>query len=198
MPKLKDIWKTTEESVGGFADIEPGAYVLAVTRVEPHESQEYMRLYWDVAEGPRKGAYARSQWPPSDVASWKESAYGVLKHKFHVLADSNPGFKPSVAFEADDWQAFVGKRFGAVVRRRLYTAGPNSKAPGADRTQMEVALWLTPEQVAAHDYSDALLADHDQRGQGAAQQAAQPVLAQPPLAQPPVGVISVYDEDVPF
>lgn len=193
MPKLKQLWKDIEESTGGFADIEPGAYVLTITKVEPHESQQYARFFWDVAEGPMRGAYAKSQWPPSDVVSWKESVYGMLKHKMHVLADSNEGFQPTVAFESDQWQQFVGKRFGAVVRRRLYTAGPNSKEPGADRTQMEVAAWITPEQVASHDYSDALLKDRDQRDKDATrQQAEQPVQA--PTYQAP----DVYAEDVPF
>ena len=197
MPKLSKPWKSIEESTGGFADIEPGAYVLAITKVEPHERQEYARVFWDVADGPSKGTYAKSQWPPSDILSWKDTALGMLKHKMHVLADSNVGFQPTVAFDNDDWQAFVGKRFGAVVRRRLYTAGPNSKEPGADRVQMEVAAWITPEQVAAHDYSDALLKDRDQRDRDVAQASVDHSMPPTPPAQA-YAHDDLYDEDVPF
>lgn len=195
MPKLKKAWKSIEEtSGGGFSDIEPGAYVLVITKVEPHEGQEYARVFWDVADGPCKGNYAQSQWPPTDVLSWKDTALGMLKHKMHVLADWNEGFQPTVAFDGDQWQLFVGKRFGAVVRRRLYTAGPNSKTPGADRTSMEVAAWLSPEDFSAGKFNERLLADRDQRDKGAAQPT--PTLVQAPTA--PTDALDLYAEDVPF
>lgn len=192
MPKLKKKWNEIEESTGGFSDIEPGAYVLTVTGMEPHESQEYVRLYWDVADGPHKGAYAQSQYPPSDVLSWKESAYGMLKHKLHALAEANTGFQPTVAFESDDWNQFRGKRLYAVVRRRLYTAGPNSKTPGADRTAIEIARWLKPDEYESGSWPKSLLEDRDQRDKSSQQ-------AQ--VAQVPTDfgqVTGVYDEDVPF
>ena len=192
MPKLKKKWNEIEESTGGFSDIEPGAYVLTVTGMDPHESQEYVRLYWDVADGPHKGAYAQSQYPPSDVLSWKESAYGMLKHKLHALAEANTGFQPTVAFESDDWNQFRGKRFYAVVRRRLYTAGPNSKNPGADRTAIEIARWLKPDEYESGSWPKSLLEDRDQRDKSSQQSQ---------VAQVPTGfgqVTGVYDEDVPF
>lgn len=195
MPRLSEAWNSIQESTGTFSDIEPGGYTLVITKVEPVERQQYARFYWDVAEGEHKGAYAQSQWPPSDIVSWKDSVLGILKHKMHVLADSNPSFQPTVAFDNDDWQAFVGKKFGAVVRKRLYTAGPNSKNPGADREAVEIAAWLTPEQVANHDYSDSLLRPRDQREQ-------HPITAGPSVTPVPQtfqpAPQDVYSEDVPF
>jgi hypothetical protein len=190
MPKMN--WSAIEESTGGFADIEPGAYTLVVTKVEPHERQQYVRLCWDVAEGERKGAYAQSQYPPSDVLSWKDAALGMLKHKLHVLADHNPGFQSSVAFDNDDWQAFVGKRFGAVVRRRLYTAGPNSKSPGADRHQMEIAAYLSPDDLAANKFNRNLLEDRDQRDPQAKAAAEQRQMLDAGASA------EIADEDIPF
>lgn len=195
MPKLNTLWNNIQESTGTFADIEPGGYVLVITKVEPKEQQQYVRFYWDVAEGPSKGAYAQSQWPPSDIISWKDSVLGILKHKMHVLADSNPNFQPTVAFDNDNWQEFVGKRFGAVVRKRLYTAGPNSKTPGADKETVEVAGWFTPEQIAAHEYSDALLKPRDQREQGGGSAQGVATVPQSFNAMPQE---DVYSEDIPF
>ena len=197
MPNVS--FEGVQESAGGFADIEPGAYVLAITRMEPVPDRQFVRVYWDVAEGPSKGAYAQSQWPPSDVMSWKPDALGFTKHKLHVIADSNGAPQQAVeqAFQMDDWKRFAGKRFGAVVRRRLYTAGPNSKTPGADKTAVEIAAWMTPAELAEGKWSKSLLDDRDQRDKGAAQQSAQ----QPQVPQVPQGfgdVQGVYDEDVPF
>lgn len=206
MPKMRDKLRGVQESAGGFADIEPGAYKLVIIKAEPMDSQQYVRLYWDVAEGPCKGAYAQSQWPPSDVMSWKDSAAGMLKMKLHRLAECNPRtlhaltdangeFESLQEFEDDDWQAFRGRFFAAVVRRRIYTAGPNSKNPGADKTAVEIARWLTPEEYKSGDWPQSLLEDHDQRDR-AGQAAPQQQVAQVPATFGQQA--DVYDEDVPF
>jgi len=203
MAKLQGV----QESAGGFADIEPGAYKLVVTKVDAVTDKEYVRIYWDVADGPHKGAYANAGFPPSDVLSWKETALGMLKMKLHRLYECNPQrlhatndaegkFLMVNEFDAGEFGALVGCRFGAVVRRRLYTAGPNSKTPGADRTQMEIARYLTPDEFKAGDWPESLLEDRDQRDKAAAQQPQQPAVVQAP--QGFGEVTGVYDEDVPF
>lgn len=199
-----------ESSGSGSFDIEPGAYKLVITKAESMHGQEYVRIYWDVAEGPRAGAYASSQYPPSDVLSWKDSALNMLKGKLHRLQECNPkrlhaqldqggefvGI-PEFAQAVDSRGEFgflVGCRFGAVVRRRLYTAGPNSKSPGADRTSIEIARYLTPKEFADGDWPKSLLADRDQRDKQAQQQehVVPPAYAQ----QQPADIYE--DEDIPF
>lgn len=204
-----------QESTGGFSDIEPGAYKLVITKVEPNVAQEYVRIYWDVADGPRKGAYANAGFPPSDVLSWKETALGMLKGKLHRIYQCNPQrlhatndsegkFLMVNEFDAGDFNALVGCRFGAVVRRRLYTAGPKSKTPGADRVQMEVARYLTPEEFQSGDWPESLLADHDQRDKDAQPQ--QPSIGGGQVVGQQVAQVpatfnagdALYSEDVPF
>jgi hypothetical protein len=206
MAKLQGV----QESTGGFADIEPGAYKLVITKVEPKVDQQYVRIYWDVAEGPRKGAYANAGFPPSDVLSWKDAALGMLKGKLHRIYLCNPQrlhatndtegkFLMVDEFEAGSFDALVGCRFGAVVRRRLYTAGPNSKTPGADRTAIEVARYLTPDEFRNHDWPESLLEDRDQRDKTQAQP--QGGVGGGQVVRAPEGfgdVQGVYDEDVPF
>ena len=208
MAKLQGV----QESTGGFADIEPGAYKLVITKVEPKEGEQYVRIYWDVAEGPRKGAYANAGFPPSDVLSWKDTALGMLKGKLHRIYLCNPQrlhatndsegkFLMVNEFDAGDFGALVGCRFGAVVRRRLYTAGPRSKTPGADKATVEVARYLTPEEFRDHDWPESLLEDRDQRDKTAQQPTiggGQVVGAQ---AQVPASfdqTPDLYGEDVPF
>lgn len=206
MPKMRDKLRGAQESAGGFNDIEPGAYKLLITGADVVPSKEYVRFYWDVADGPNKGAYAQSQYPPSDIMSWKETALGMLKMKLHRLAQCNPRtlhpltdangeFEGLQEFEDDNWNAFKGKYFAAVVRRRLYTAGPNSKTPGADRTAIEVARWLTPDEFKSGDWPKSLLEDRDDRTKDA-QQPQQQAVAQVPASFGDVQ--GVYDEDVPF
>lgn len=199
MPKLGKRWNDIDEMSGGFSDIEPGAYVLEITKCMPNVAEQYFELTWDVAEGERKGAYANSQYPPTTRVYWRDTTLGYLKHRLHVLADWNPGFKSTVAFEGDQWGLFVGKKFGAVVRKRLYTAGPNSKNPGADRYSMEVALWLSPEDFKAGKFNKSMLEDNDMRDKSAVAQAPAQVPA-PPASVPNTyaPAAEVYDEDIPF
>lgn len=200
-----------KESKGGFEELEPGAYKLVITKAEPMHRGEYVRIYWDVADGEHKGIYASSQYPPTDVLSWKDSALGMLKHKQRVLCQCNPRSLTAVSDDngefvgckefvdhVDNKGSFgflVGLRFGAVVRRRLYTAGPNSKAPGADRTSIEIARYLSPQQYADHDWPESLLKDHDQRDKMATETGHEVTSA---ATYQQSASIDLYDEDVPF
>jgi hypothetical protein len=159
MPKV-DFSGVEEVTGGGFSQLEPGAYICEITAMEAHPEREYVFIQWDVAAGPCAGFFKGSQYPPRDVMSWKQSALGMAKHKLHVLMDANGGWRSDVAFENDDWQAFVGKRFGAVVRKRLYT-----NAAGADREGIEIGAWKTPEQIEAGDWKP--MEPRDQRAQDA-------------------------------
>lgn len=205
MAKLQGV---QESMGGGFADIEPGAYKLVITKVEPMESRQYVRIYWDVADGPHKGAYANSNFPPSDVLSYKDSALGMLMGKLHRIYLCNPQrlhatfdqegkFLMVDEFEAENYSALVGCRFGAVVRRRLYTAGPNSKTPGADKAAVEIATYLTPDEFRDGSWSKNLLKDRDQRDKAAQQQPVQQTAHVPPTFSPDQ-TPDLYDEDVPF
>lgn len=190
------------ENTGTFADIKPGAYTLVITKVEPHPEDEFVRLYWDVAEGTCKGAYAQSQYPPYEVLSWKQGALGYTKHKLHVIADSNGATQQQVeqAFQMDDWKRFVGKKFGAIVRRRIYTAGKNSKTPGADKYAIEVSAWLTPAEIAEDKWSKSLLNDRDQRdkSQTAQTEPQTQVATAPADFAVDSANADLYAEDIPF
>lgn len=213
MPKLGDITKRftkwseiSEMEEGAFGDIEPGLYTLVITACEASYKDEYFTIEWDVADGECKGNYSKSQYPPSTRVYWKGNALGFLKHKLHALADWNPGFKPTVAFETDQWEDFVGKRFGAVVRRKLWTAGPNSNKPGADRKGVEISAWLLKEDYEAGNVNESLLADNDMRDTSGGATVSTGFAAQPQqqsqaaVAVPDSygGTEDVYDEDVPF
>lgn len=207
MPKLYDKLTGTQESTGGFSDIEPGAYKLRIMSVEPHDKDEYFTITWDVADGPSKGIYAKSNFPPSERIYWRDSTMGFLKMKLHRISLCNPGrfhelldkegkFASLKEFEEDNWKAFEGAYFAAVVRRRLYTAGPGSKNPGADRTSIEIAKWLTPDEFKSKSWSESLLKDNDQRDRDSVAQRGSETVAPPENTE--YKAPDLYEEDIPF
>ena len=145
MPRIN--LSSVNESTGERATLEPGGYVLKVTGVKHTPGDDKLFLEWDVAEGPDGLFYADANFPPRDVMSWKERALPMLKHKLNVLAEANPGFDAEGAFYRDDWDAFRGKQFGAVIRKRLYT-----KNDGTDGEGIEVGRWLSPDEVRAGSF----------------------------------------------
>lgn len=147
MPNI-DLGKVQERTGAIAYDVEPGGYVAVITDYDEQADRMFVKFSLDIAEGPHKGIYARSQYPLSDVVSWKsEAAQGMAKHKLHVLADSNPGFDSATAFLTDDWKQFVNKVVGIVVRERLFT-----KSNGEDGHGVEVAEMVTPDAIRAGDF----------------------------------------------
>ena len=183
MPKV-DFSKVEESGGGGFQQLPEGGYVMRITRIEPHEDREYVFVEWDVAEGEWRDWAKGSNFPPHDVVSWKnDAALSMTKHKLHVLADDNPGFDAEGAFGRDDWRAFEGKVFGAVVRKRLYT-----KRDGTDGEGIEVGTWKRASEIRTGDWKPMRPRDsRDARAQAAL-----------PVEKPAAGIADVYDEDIPF
>lgn len=163
MPNI-DLSKVEESTGMSFEQLPAGAYVCKITGIEHDMSKQYVRIFWDVAEGDFKDHYSQSQWPPCDIASYKEAALGMLKHKLHCLIDSNIGFDAESAFKQDDWDQFTGKLFGAVVRDRLYT-----KRSGEDGKGIEIGTWYRVSEIQRGEFK--LLGVRDARGPKAQVQA---------------------------
>ena len=150
MPEIN--WGDVEEAAGGeYRTPEPGGYVCRITHMEHVPEKEYYKVYWDVVDGEYAGCYEGSQYPPVEYMSYKQSALGYTKKRLHVLADSNPGFKPTVAFNGGDANAFVGKVFGAVLRKRLYT----NERTGRDGEGIEIGTWKTPDEIRSGQLNSA-------------------------------------------
>lgn len=184
MPRI-DLTNVQESSGGGNYSLEPGGYVMTVIDYEIQNARQYVRLRFDVAEGPRKGTYANAQWPISDVMSWKEAALPMLKQKLRVLSESNPGWDAVAAFADDRWGEFLGKQVGAVVRSRKYT-----KRDGSDGEGCEIYQLCTIDTIHSGDYVVPGPKD-DRKGERDAQAAPNPPVAAPvqgyapaPMAQP--------------
>ena len=122
-----------------------------------------------------------------DIMSYKPNALPMTKHKLHVLADDNAGFRSSAAFNSDDWDAFVGKRFGAVLRKRIYT-----KKNGQSGEAIEIGAWKRCDEIRSGQWKPMAPRDQTTGGNGGAM----PIPAQAPAYD--AAKADVYDEDIPF
>lgn len=119
-------WGSVDAKTDGeFARIEPGAYVGCIGSMEDVPSNEYVRLLFDIMEGPHKGYfsdgfYADKPWAHSLIMSYKDSALGMLKGRLETIASCNPGFDPFAAWDAGRLDMFAGRKVGLVFREEEY------------------------------------------------------------------------------
>jgi len=173
---LSNITEATGGS-GGNYHLKPGGYVLRVIDYEVQFRRQYVRLKFDVDEGPCAGTFANAMWPISDIMSWSDKSLPYLKAKLIAFAESNPSWDAIEAFKRDAWQEFVGMRVGAIVRDRLYTG-----RDGSDKTGNEIYQLCPTEKIAKGEF--VVPGPKDDR-KGAEQAAPNPPTATPmPTPQP--------------
>lgn len=178
MPKIdRNEYASAEAKVGGggFEQMEPGVYELYIQAVrtewdtkQGHTDglkKQCVRIVWDVASGQFEKKYTEAyfvDWegkpdPEKDYMhscylSWKNMDY--FKGRIQALNAANPGFDALAAFEADQWQMFLGKRFWAVIGG---TVDINDN--GYDRWKLDVEAWITPEQAKSGDHPEPTVKD---------------------------------------
>lgn len=177
-------WSNVEESEGsaGSRDLPAGGYVCQITKAEftkTKAGQDALVLVYDIAEGQFKGHfgaefYANKDFRHRDYLMLEGRALGMTKHKLHMLADSNPGFDPTAAINADQAGAFVGKLAGLVIGQELYTYN------GRDYARNDVVAWKSVDAIRKGDFEAPEVVDKREKRQ------AEPVAT------------DLYAEDVPF
>lgn len=95
--------KNTDEVVG-FSNLEPGAYVCKILKVEDVESSEYLKIAFDIIEGEYKGYFKDlfdnntkddKKWPNGGILyrSYKKSAERFFASFITAIEKSNNGYK---------------------------------------------------------------------------------------------------------
>lgn len=147
MPNI-DLSNITEATGGGGGfHLAPGGYVLKVIDYEVQFRRQYVRLKFDVADGPCAGTFANAMWPISDIMSWSEKSLPYLKAKLRAFLESNGGWDAVDAFQRDAWQEFVGKFVGGIVRDRIYTG-----RDGTDKTGNEIYQLVPLTTISSGDF----------------------------------------------
>lgn len=119
MKPIKDFDKV--QASGEYEKLPAGGYVLRIQSVEDDPKKEYLRIVYDIAEGPEANRYqnetAENDYRHSFIRSYKEKALGMFKAFTNALEESNPGYKW-------DWKegALGGKLLGVVLGYEEYEA----------------------------------------------------------------------------
>lgn len=144
MRPIKDFDKVTAS--GEYERLAPGGYVITIQSAEDEPSKEYLRIVYDIAEGPEKGRYlnetAEHDFRHSFIRSYKEKALGMFKAFTNALEESNPGYKW-------DWKegALPGKHLGIVLGYEEYEAND-----GNIKERARIASCISADRVRKGDY----------------------------------------------
>jgi len=115
-------WRDTEAS-GPMEKLPPGGYVCAVTGAWDVPDKQYLRVEFDIVDGPMRGFYTelrkRVEWNVGYfILSYKDSAASIFKHFLSRIEASNPGFKADDF--SNDEKVFRGKYIGLVLFEEEY------------------------------------------------------------------------------
>lgn len=175
-------WSAVEESKPSSM-LEPGGYVVRIVDVEDNPNSEYLRVAFDVAEGPCRGIYAGmsrdENWKRSFIRSYKETAKGMFKAFLRRLEESNNGRFNITAWErTGNENALIGLEIGLIVGKRFYT---NDKGEDKETRNFEVCA---SQDIRNGSFKP--LAEKDEREKV------------PTAAPAPASSGYPNDEDVPF
>jgi len=123
MPRYN--WGDIEEANGGNGGgftVPNGGYVGTITSAEFGKSKagnDQLVIKWDIAEGEYANVAEDNGWFDSkhtDYISFSPSAMRFTKGKLMRITESNANFDAISAVDRDDFQSFVGKLFGMVLK----------------------------------------------------------------------------------
>lgn len=134
------------QASGDFERLPAGGYVLRLQSVTDEPSKEYLRIVYDIAEGPEAGRYlnepAENDYRHQFIRSYKEKALGMFKAFTNALEASNPGYKW-------DWKegALPGKLLGVVLGYEEYEAND-----GNIKERLRVVSCIDADRIRKGDF----------------------------------------------
>lgn len=175
-------WDAIQERQDGeFPRPLPGGYIVRLVDYEDNEEKQYLRLFWDFAEGEFKGTnqstYNRAGfWPYAFIRSYKEKALPFFKGFKTCLELSNRGYQ----FNTRNLEALRNKLLGVVLGMEEYRA--NS---GEIKERLYVAQVRSIKAIRDKDFKVPELKKYQPDGSAAAPDYAAPDYVPPrPYAQP--------------
>lgn len=142
----KVAWREAQE-LAEFRKIVPGGYIARIVSVEDEPTKEYLKIEYDISEGPLKGIYAEQyekfkNWNGRFFRSYKEKALGFFKNFIVTVEKSNQGY-----IFNDDEKTLVGKYIGVILGMEEYT-----KITGEIGVRIYVANVVTPECIRKGEF----------------------------------------------
>lgn len=168
------------QASGDFERLPAGGYVLMIQSATDDPAKEYLRITYDIAEGPEAHRYlnetAENDYRHQFIRSYKEKALGMFKAFTNALEASNPGYKW-------DWKegALAGKLLGVVLGYEEYEAND-----GNVKERLRVVSCLEADRIRKGDFK---VPELKKLKTAAGSATASPV---------PAGFTPMTDEDLPF
>ena len=139
------------QASGDFERLPAGGYVIKITAAQDNDDKQYLRIVYDIAEGPEAGRYknedAEHDYRHSFVRSYKESALGMFK-AFILAVDGANGTNFNDRIEKGfPEHELVGKLLGVLFGYEEYEAND-----GTVKERLRLVRFLNIEQVRAGDF----------------------------------------------
>lgn len=112
------------QASGDFEKLAPGGYVIKITGVQDADDKQYLKIVYDIAEGPQAGRFknedAEHEFRHSFVRSYKETALGMFKAFIRAVDESNGTKFDSRIEKGFPENELVGKILGIVLGEEEY------------------------------------------------------------------------------
>lgn len=123
---MKNVDLTNVEEAKEYVRLAAGGYICKITKVEDVPGKEYLKIYYDIAQGDFKGYFtdlmdAKNFWGGTFIKSYKETALSFFKAFTTAVENSNPKYK----FDNDETK-LVGRLVGLVLGEEGYVANDGS------------------------------------------------------------------------
>lgn len=128
----------------------PGGYILKITDVEDMAAKEYLRIVYDIAEGPEAGRYS-DEWGAAHpyahtyLRSYKNEEWVLKRFKtfINAIETSNDGFK-----WAWNESQLEGRIFGAILALEEYE---NDR--GEIKTRLYIPAVMSADRIRTGDFT---------------------------------------------
>lgn len=139
------------QASGDYERLPAGGYVIKITDVQNDEEKKYLKIVYDIAEGPERGRYKDidkdHDYLCSFIRSYKEKALGMFK-AFIIAVDEANGTNFNEFVEKGlDEKDLKGNRVGVLFGYEEYNAND-----GSVKERLRVVRFLNIEQVRAGDF----------------------------------------------
>lgn len=169
-----------------FDSLKPGGYIGVLYKAEDEPEKEYLKVFFDIAEGEFTGYYKNlySQfdfWGGTFFRSYKEKALSMFKGFIKAVEESNPGY----VWNWDE-STLKGKKVGLILQEEEFVPTGGAHA-GELRTHLIVQKVVNVETIKSGKYKVPELKKLDKY-------TAPTVQAQPTTPQP----VNISNDDLPF
>lgn len=115
------------KAAGDFSRPEAGAYICKICKVEDCEDREYLKIFYDIAEGEFAGYYSEMRenhpdwlWAGAYARSYKTTALGMFKRFCNAVSKSNGNYVFDAGAVNSDETTLIGKKVGILFQEEEY------------------------------------------------------------------------------